>query len=94
MSINISEIKIDSLYITGTDQLRKVVQIKKDKNGRNRVYYIAKSALIQNRKFVMPHTLKNPPLLSTFEKACSHELSENEISDLISKGILQKKELS
>jgi hypothetical protein len=94
MPINIREIEIGSLYITGTDQLRKVVHIKKDENGRKRVHYIAKSALIQNRKFEMSHTLKNPPFDSTFANACSNKLNDNEISDLISKGILNKEELS
>lgn len=93
MPIDISEIEPGFVYRTNTDQLRKVERIDEDEKGRNRVCYKAKSARIRGRQFEITHTLSNPPLDTTFARACSHKLTGEEIDQLIIEGVLTREEI-
>jgi len=90
MTININDIKIGSYYSAGKncDQLRKVTNIEKDDQGRNRITYLSKSIKIPNRKFDFAATIANPALESTFAEACCAELTASHISNLRDNKIL------
>lgn len=64
MSIQQNQIHVGGYYLTGDkcDQLRKVIQITQDEQGRNRIVYVSKSANIPDRSFEPTATLANPAL--------------------------------
>ncbi|MCC5900789.1 MAG: hypothetical protein JJT87_02510 [Halomonas sp.] len=93
MTIDVAEIEVGAVYRTETDQLRRVEKVESDDEGRNRVYYKAKSARIPNRPFDIAHTLDNPPLDESFAEACSHRLSDEEIRELVIEGVLTREKL-
>jgi len=71
MSIPQNQVVVGGIYLTATNQLRKVTQIRADKGKRKRVSYLCKSANYPNRPFEIAHTKASPPLLSTFARACT-----------------------
>jgi len=90
MPINVNQIKVGGYYLAGKDcdQLRKIVEIRKDLEGRNRIVYAAKSAKIANRQFSPIATLANPALEQTFADACCKELTATDIAVLRKQNIL------
>jgi len=82
------DIEIGCYYVTSTDQLRKVVEIKPDSKGRSRVIYLVKSMKIENKAFGHQGTKYNPILLDNFAKFCLRKLTKQEVDDLRKKGIL------
>jgi|GEM_PF-5400071 len=88
-----SSFKIGDMYITESQQLRKITKISKDEEGRTRISYNSKSAKIKNRKFRHGHTLANPPLETTFQKDMGNLLSDSQKQELVNSDILEQSEL-
>lgn len=88
-----SNFKVGDMYITESQQLRKITKISKDVEGRTRISYNSKSAKKKNRQFEYGHTLGNPPLETTFQKDMGNLLSNSEKQELVSSGILEQSEL-
>ncbi len=88
-----SSFKVGDMYITESQQLRKITKISRDEEGRTRISYNSKSAKINNRQFEYGHTLANPPLEKTFQKDMGNLLSDSKKQELISSGILEQSEL-
>jgi hypothetical protein len=74
MPISTKDVVVDGEYLTESNQQRKVTSISADSEGRLRVTYLSKSANIPRRKYEIAHTKANPPLLSSFAKACSKRI--------------------
>ena len=94
MSIQLNQIHVGSYYLAGKkcDQLRKVVQITQDEQGRNRIIYVSKSANIPDRSFEPAATLANPALETTFADACCKELNNSDVENLRKKNIILNEE--
>jgi hypothetical protein len=88
MSVQHSQIIAGSWFVTATNQLRKVIEVKHQANGTIRVVYEAKSIETPNQKFVRAATITNPPLIETFCDACERELSNAEVADLRKNNII------
>lgn len=87
MPIEPKDVKVGAIFITSTNQLRKVDFIKQD-NNEIRVHYISKSANFKNRKFQGGPTNKNPPLMDKFITDCKEILSPAQITQFRRKGII------
>ena len=83
MPINQNELAVNGIYVTETDQLRKVTSITAGK-----VQYQAKSAKIPHRPWEWAATKTNPPSLDTFCGAVDRRLTSGEIEDLIKDDVL------
>jgi len=81
MPIQTNEIIKGGFYVTTSDQLRKVTEIRKFDDNSERVDYLAKSDKIKNRKFTPAATLKNPPTIEKFAADCARKLDDNEVQD-------------
>ena len=93
MPIDTKNITEGKVYRTNTDQLRRVDKISTDDQGRTRIHNSAKSARIPKRSFEINHTLENPPLEDTFAGSVDHELTDDEIKQLIIEGVLTRNEI-
>lgn len=74
-----SEVSSKYIYMTDSRQLRRVTEVFIDHEGRNRVHYKAKSSKMKGQPFTIPYYHNNPPLESTFIKACSYILPIEEV---------------
>ncbi|MGD9661674.1 MAG: hypothetical protein AB7U63_10405 [Porticoccaceae bacterium] len=74
MPIAEHEVVSGGYYITEGQQLRKVIELRQDEQGRTRIVYMVKSDLIPQKTFGYTATLANPALLSTFANACTKRL--------------------
>lgn len=88
MPVPTSSVQVGEYFITATDQLRKVTNLSKDAQGRDRVHYLSKSAKIMGRQFDFGHTISNPPLLDTFANGCDKQLSAADVDNLRKNGII------
>ncbi len=86
-------LKVGSIYETESGQLRQVVRIATDDNGRVRISYNSKSAKISGRDFEPGHTKANPPLDATFKNDSGRMLSDEEIQGYVKSGVLKNSEL-
>ena len=77
---------------TTPHQLRKVINVQSDTEGKLRVSYVAKSSKRHKHHLGFVTTVSNPPFIENFCKACECKLSQNEIDEFIKKGILTKDE--
>ena len=85
--------KVGSIFETEFGQLRQVVEISTDYNGKVRVSYNSKSAKIAGRDFEPGHNKTNPPLDTTFKTESGRMLSDHEIRAYVESGILEESEL-
>lgn len=74
MPIPENQVVVGGEYLTSSKQMRKVTEIKKDEEKRDRIVYVAKSANIPKRDYAPCVTLSNPPLRKTFAKACEKKI--------------------
>jgi len=88
-----SSFSAGDMFLTASGQLRKVVEVEFDKEGRNRVRYVAKGSKIKGQPFSEPYPYDNPPLESTFMKACCHRLSGEEVTHYLMIGVLTTSEV-
>lgn len=94
MPIDASEIERCAVYEAGDGQLRIITKIDEDENGNiTHVHYQAKSRILKNRPFDYAHGKTQPPKTDTFTEACHRKLSEEDIRQLVIKGILTREEL-
>lgn len=90
MPIHKNQIRVGGYYSAGAkcEQLRKVVEIRRDSKGRNRIVYESKSINKNGHPFSPIATLANPALEETFANACCKELSPADVAALRKENVL------
>ena len=85
--------RVGSIFETDSGQLRQVVEIATDNEGRVRISYNSKSAKIAGRDFEPGHTKANPPIDVTFKNDSGRMLTDEEIQKYIKAGVLRSNEI-
>lgn len=88
MVVRADEVREGEFFVTASQELRKVVRLVTDDQGRTHVWYQCKSATVANRPFLFGHSRNDAPLLEDFIAQCNHRLSRAAISELGERGIL------
>jgi hypothetical protein len=98
MPITPDEVKVGSFYTAGKNQLRQVIAVIPDKDGKIAfVDWAGKSGNppkngIPSEGFSTAPNRTNPPSISTFCIACHKRLSDVEVKELVSTGVLTQDE--
>lgn len=87
MHINSPHIKVGAIFKSESGQLRKILALSKDEQGRTRVQYVSKSATVADVAFST--SLSNPALIKTFLGKCGTLQSSADLAQLRAEQILQ-----
>jgi len=88
MAVPVDEVTAGSVFVTASQELRKVVFVKPNAEGRTVVWYQRKHMSEGHRPLLFGHQQTHAPAIETFAAECDHRLTWSEICRLREQGIL------
>jgi len=88
MAVQAGEIMPGDYFMTAERELRKVYRVAADGHGCRHVWYQCKPATLPAQPLLFGHTQAKPLPIEDFAAQCAYRLSEPELRQLRSAGVL------